>query len=94
LRTSEGARSPQFDFLKQRYPEKGDTAGLAALEAIGKPDPKNVGQYFGSSRPIRHNMNASDTAWLNGLGHLYSDSGDTETALKAIGTEAAHQAQP
>ena len=57
----------QFDFLKQRYKEKGDTAALAALEAIGKPDPKNVNQYFGFSRPIRQNMNASDTAWLTGL---------------------------
>ena len=48
----------QFDFLKQRYKEKGDTAALAALEAIGKPDPKNVKQYFGFSRPIRQHMNA------------------------------------
>ena len=36
----------QFDFLKQRYAETGDTAALAALDAIGKPDPKNVKQYF------------------------------------------------
>ena len=48
----------QFDFLKQRYKETGDTAALAALEAIGKPDPKNVKQYFGFSRPIRQHMNA------------------------------------
>jgi hypothetical protein len=41
----------QFDFLRPRYKEKGDTAALAALEAIGKPDPKNVKQYFGFSRP-------------------------------------------
>jgi proline iminopeptidase len=75
----------QFDFLKQRYKEKGDTAALAALEAIGKPDPKNVGQYFGFSRPIRQNMNASDTAWLTGLRNSYSANGETEAALKAIG---------
>jgi hypothetical protein len=30
----------QFDFLMERYKEEGNTAGLAALEAIGKPDPK------------------------------------------------------
>jgi hypothetical protein len=36
----------QFDFLKQRYKEKGDTAALAALEKIDKPDPKNVDQYL------------------------------------------------
>ena len=75
----------QFDFLKQRYKEKGDTAALAALEAIGRPDPKNASQYFGFSRPIRQNMNASDTAWLGGLRNLYSASGETEAALKAIG---------
>ena len=75
----------QFDFLKQRYKERDDTAALAALEAIGKPDPKNVAQYFGFSRPIRQNMNASDTAWLTGLRNSYSANGETEAALKAIG---------
>ena len=75
----------QFDFLKQRYKEKGDTAALAALEAIGRPDPKNASQYFGFSRPIRQNMNASDSAWLSGLRNLYNSSGETEAALKAIG---------
>jgi pimeloyl-ACP methyl ester carboxylesterase len=75
----------QFDFLKQRYKEKGDAVALAALEAIGKPDPKNVDQYFGFSRPIRQNMNVADTAWLTGLKNLYSASGETEAALKAIG---------
>jgi proline iminopeptidase len=75
----------QFDFLKQRYKEKGDAAALAALEAIGNPDPKNVDQYFRFSRPIRQNMNASDTAWLAGLKNSYSANGETEAALKAIG---------
>jgi len=75
----------QFDFLKQHYKEKGDRAALAALEAIGKPDPMNVQQHFGISRPIRQNMNASDTAWLTGLRNSYSANGETEAALKAIG---------
>ena len=75
----------QFDFLKQRYAEKGDTTALAALEAIGKPDPKNVQQYFGFSRPIRQNMNGSDTAWLTGLLTAYKAGGETEATLKAIG---------
>jgi len=75
----------QFDFLKQQYREHGDTAALAALEAIGKPDPKNVKQYFGFSRPIRQYMNASDTAWLTGLMKMYSANGETEATLKAIG---------
>jgi pimeloyl-ACP methyl ester carboxylesterase len=75
----------QFDFLRQRYKEKGDTAALAALEAIGKPDPKNVKQYFDFSRPIRQHMNASDTGWLTGLRKTYVDNGVTEETLKAIG---------
>ena len=75
----------QFDFLRQRYKEKGDTAALAALDAIGKPDPKNVKQYFGFSRPIRQQMNPSDTAWLTGLRKLYEASGVTEETLKGIG---------
>jgi pimeloyl-ACP methyl ester carboxylesterase len=52
----------QFDFLKRRYRENGDTNALAALEAIGKPDPKNLEQYFSFSRPIRQHVNPSDTA--------------------------------
>jgi len=75
----------QFDFLRQRYKEKGDTAALAALDAIGKPDPKNVRQYVGFSRPIRQNMNASDTAWLSGLRKTYSANRETEEMVKAIG---------
>jgi proline iminopeptidase len=75
----------QFDFLRQRYTEKGDTAALAALDAIGKPDAKNVKQYFGFSRPIRQHMNASDTAWLTGLKNAYDANGVTEATLKAIG---------
>jgi proline iminopeptidase len=75
----------QFDFLRQRYKEKGDTPALAALDAIGKPDPKNLKQYFGFSRPIRQNMNASDTAWLTGLRTIYSANGESEEMVKAIG---------
>jgi pimeloyl-ACP methyl ester carboxylesterase len=75
----------QFDFLEARYKEKGDAAALAALEAIGTPDPRNVKQYFGFSRPIRQNMNASDTAWLAGLKALYGANGESEATLDAIG---------
>lgn len=74
----------QFDFLKQRYREDGDAAALAALEAIGRPDPTNVGQYFAFSRPIRQHMNPSDTAWLSGLMDTSRRSGQTEADLQAI----------
>jgi len=73
----------QFDFLKDRYREKGDTAALARLEAIGKPDPKNVGQYFGFSRPIRQYFNPSDTAWFAGMKEALADNGETEETIKA-----------
>jgi proline iminopeptidase len=75
----------QFDFLKQRYKEKGDTASLAALDAIGKPDPNDLTQYFGFSRPIRQFMTASDTAWLSGLRTIYKANGESEEMVKAIG---------
>ena len=80
-----GAVQFQFDFLKERYKETGNAAGLAALEAIGTPDPKNVSQYFGFSRPIRQHMNPSDTAWLTGLKDRYTANGVTEEAMQAIG---------
>jgi proline iminopeptidase len=75
----------QFDFLRQRYKDKGDTAALASLDAIGKPDPKNVTQYFGFSRPIRQHMKAPDTAWLTGLRSAFAANGVSEEMLKVIG---------
>jgi proline iminopeptidase len=75
----------QFDFLKERYRERGDIAALATLEAIGKPDPKDLKQYFSFSRPIRQHMNASDTAWLANLRQLAIANGETEATLKATG---------
>jgi pimeloyl-ACP methyl ester carboxylesterase len=75
----------QFDFLKRRYKEQGDATALAALEAIGKPDPKNLGQYFGFSRPIRQNMNLSDTAWFADMRKIAMANGETEATFKATG---------
>ena len=75
----------QFDFLKQRAKEKRDTAALAALEKIGKPDPKNVDQYFGFSRPVRQNMNPSDTGWLANLLQLLKANGETDETIKSFG---------
>lgn len=73
----------QFDLLKERYREKGDAAALARLEAIGKPDPLNIGQYFGFSRPLRQNMHASDTAWFAGLKEVAAANGEAEADIKA-----------
>lgn len=74
----------QFDFLKRRYKEKGDANALAALEAIGKPDPQNGKEYFSWSRPIRQFMNPSDTAWLTDLRKVATANGVTETTMKAV----------
>ena len=74
----------QFDFLKQRYEEKGDANALAALEAIGKPDPKDLKQYFSWSRPIRQYLNASDTAWFADMRKVGAANGETEAMNKAI----------
>jgi hypothetical protein len=74
----------QFDFLKRRYKEKGDANALAALEAIGKPDPKNGTEYFRWSRPIRQFLNASDTAWFADMLKVATANGVTETTMKAV----------
>ena len=74
----------QFDFLERRYKEKGDTNALAALEAIGKPDPKNPTEYFSWSRPIRQFLNPSDTAWFADLRKVAIANGVTETTMKAV----------
>ena len=83
----------QFDFLKRRYKENGDAKALAALEAIGTPDPNNVKQYFGFSRPIRQHMNASDTAWLANALALLKASGETDATLKAAMNGATASAE-
>jgi pimeloyl-ACP methyl ester carboxylesterase len=73
----------QFAFLEQRYRDDGNTSGLAALEAIGNPDPKNPGQYFGFSRPLRQYMNPSDTAWFAQMQATAMANGETDATLKA-----------
>ena len=54
----------QFNFLKERARAKGDATGLASLEAIGRPEPTNIAQYFSFSRPLRTNMGPADTKWM------------------------------
>ena len=75
----------QFDFLKRRYKEKGDTDALATLEAIDKPDPKDPKEYFSWSRPIRQFLNPSDTAWFADMRSVATVNGVTETMMRAIG---------
>ena len=75
----------QFDFLKRRFKETGDASALAALEAIAKPDPMNLEQYFSFSRPIRQHLNPSDTAWLAGMRRVALANGETETTMKVTG---------
>ena len=75
----------QFDFLKRRYKEEGDAAGLATLDAIDKPDPDNPKEYFSWSRPMRQFMNQSDTAWFADIRRVAAVNGVTETMMKAAG---------
>jgi proline iminopeptidase len=75
----------QFAFLRQRYAQTGDAAGLAALDAIGTPDPKNVAQYFGFSRRLRESWCPSDTAWLASVQTVAIANGETDATIKAAG---------
>ena len=72
----------QFDFLKEKARSSGDTAALASLEAIGKPDPTNIGQYFMMTRPLRSYMTESDKAWFANLQVAAQASGETPDDLK------------
>ena len=71
----------QFDYLKARARETGDAAMLSSLEAIGRPDPSNITQYFTFSRPLRRHMNPSDTAWLTNLQALAKANGETDESI-------------
>lgn len=75
----------QFDFLKRRYRETGDTQALAALDAVGTPDPKNAKEYFGWSRPIRRFLPAADIGWFTRMEKEALANGETEATLKVIG---------
>jgi proline iminopeptidase len=74
----------QYDFLLAAARAKDDVPNIAALEAIGRPDPTNLSQYFGTvSRTLRANMSASDTAWFAGIaGQLKAQNVD-EATVKA-----------
>ena len=72
----------QFDFLKQRHRETGNAA---ELEAIGKPDPKNVAQYFGWSRALRQNVGPADAAWFKDMKATAMANGETDVTIKAAG---------
>src|SRR4030095_12398803 len=42
----------QFDFLKQRYTEKGDTGALAGVEGVGEAEVRGVGVLLGFLRGV------------------------------------------
>jgi pimeloyl-ACP methyl ester carboxylesterase len=75
----------QFDFLKERARANNDAAALASLEAIGKPDPRNIVQYFTFSRPLRSHMNDSDKAWFANMKAIAARGGATETDIETAG---------
>lgn len=76
----------QFEFLKTKARETGNTALAAALDSIGRPDPMNASQYFGFTRPLRRYLGPADAGWLAGLLDLIKRAPDcTDDYLKALG---------
>lgn len=75
----------QFEFLKDAARRKADAAMLARLEAIGRPDPTDVEQYFGFSWPLRQNLDPSDAAWFAGMLKAVQADGATEAEIRTIG---------
>jgi pimeloyl-ACP methyl ester carboxylesterase len=75
----------QFDFLKERARASGDTAALTSLEAIGKPDPLNIAQYFTFTRPLRSQMNDSDKAWFANMKAIAARGGATDSDIETAG---------
>jgi hypothetical protein len=81
----------RHDFLKRRYKQTGDTNALTALEAIGKPDPKNGKEYFSWSRRIRQFLNPSDTAWFADMRKVETISLRRRRSSRAISTKSQHR---
>jgi proline iminopeptidase len=57
----------QFDFILAAARRAGDAPTVERLEAIGRPDPTNIQQYFSIAPLMRQNLPASDTAWFAGI---------------------------
>jgi pimeloyl-ACP methyl ester carboxylesterase len=57
----------QFDALLAKARSDKDQAAVASLEAIGKPDPKNVRQFFTLNRNLINAMGVADQTWIKSL---------------------------
>lgn len=75
----------QFEFLKDAARRQGDAEMLGRLEAIGRPDPTDVEQYFGFSWPLRKNLEQADEAWFAGMLAAAKRDGATDEDIRAIG---------
>jgi proline iminopeptidase len=75
----------QFEYLKDAARRNGDAAMLARLEAIGRPDPTDVEQYFGFSWPLRQHLDPADAAWFAGMLDAVRADGATEAEIRTIG---------
>ena len=74
----------QFDFLLAAARKGDDDKTVTSLEAVGRPDPLNVGQYFGVvSRTLRSNQPASDKAWLASIPEQLKQHAVTDAGIKA-----------
>ncbi len=67
-------RLPEAALSRERATQQEPTQ----LEAIGKPDPKNVMQYFGWSRALRQNVSAADAAWFKDMLATAKANGETD----------------
>jgi pimeloyl-ACP methyl ester carboxylesterase len=84
----------QFDYLLARAKARGDTAFAAELEAIGTPNPKDVGQYFRFTRGLRGQLPEPDRIWLADLrARMTATPGIGEAGLKALGAAMGYSGQ-
>ena len=57
----------QFDFVRAKAAESGDTAVLDALANVGDFDPRDVNDFLAVNGPLRARLGTADQAWLQTL---------------------------
>jgi pimeloyl-ACP methyl ester carboxylesterase len=84
----------QFDYLMVRAKARGDTAFVTELTAIGKPDPRDVAQYFHFTRGLRGQLPEPDRKWLAELrARLAATPSVGEAGLADLGAAMGYSGQ-